>query len=106
MFPADTEVQSASGEALSGQALSGQALSGEDTLAQIEERILRTVELVNSLRQERDAALRQVADARAASEQAEASNKILSEEILSLKAERQLVRSRLERLLGHIDQLN
>jgi len=102
MFPADTEVQSASGEALSA----GQALSGEDTLAQIEERILRTVELVNSLRQERDAALRQVADARAANEQTEASNKILSEEILSLKAERQLVRSRLERLLGHIDQLN
>jgi hypothetical protein len=30
----------------------------------------------------------------------------LSEEIVSLKSERQLVRGRLERLLGHIDQLS
>jgi len=96
MFPADTEVQPTAVA----------ADTESDTLAQIEERILRTVELVNTLRQERDSALRQLADARAAGEQAEASNRTLSEEVLSLKSERQLVRSRLERLLGHIDQLN
>lgn len=77
-----------------------------DTLAQIEHRVLRAVELVNTLRQERDAALRDLAEARSAGEQSDAANKALSEEILSLKSERQLVRGRLERLLGHIDQLS
>lgn len=80
--------------------------SDKDTLTQIEERVLRTVELVNSLRQERDAAARDLAQLRAEHEKSEATNRSLSEEILSLKAERQQVRGRLERLLGHIDQLN
>jgi len=96
MFPTDTELQPT--------AVASEA--EPDTLAQIEERVLRTVELVNTLRQERDSALRQLAEARSSGEIAEASNRSLSEEILSLKAERQLVRSRLERLLGHIDQLS
>lgn len=77
-----------------------------DTLSQIEERVRRTVELVSSLRQERDAALGALAEARNASVQAEAANRSLSEEIAGLKGERQQVRGRLERLLGHIDQLN
>lgn len=77
-----------------------------DTLTQIEERILRAVELVNTLRQERDAALRELDSLRAELQQTEATGRTLSEEILSLKAERQKVRGRLERLLGHIDQLS
>lgn len=96
MFPADTETQPA--------AVASEAQ--QDTLAQIEARILRAVELVNSLRQERDAAVRELEDARTTNALHEESNKALSEEVLSLKAERQLVRGRLERLLGHIDQLN
>lgn len=96
MFPTDTENQSGLNIADAEQ----------DTLSQIEQRVLRTVELVNTLRQERDSALRDLAEARSAGEQSDAANKALSEEILSLKSERQLVRGRLERLLGHIDQLN
>jgi uncharacterized coiled-coil DUF342 family protein len=78
----------------------------QDTLSQIEQRVLRTVELVNSLRQERDSLLRELAEARSAGEQTDTANRALSEEIVSLKSERQLVRGRLERLLGHIDQLS
>jgi len=77
-----------------------------DTLSQIEERVRRTVELVGTLRQERDAALQSLAEARTANANAEATNRGLSDEIAGLKSERQQVRGRLERLLGHIDQLN
>ena len=77
-----------------------------DTLSQIEERVRRTVELVGTLRQERDAALQSLAEARTANANAEAVNRGLSDEIAGLKSERQQVRGRLERLLGHIDQLN
>ena len=48
----------------------------------------------------------ELAQLRAEYEQSEAANRSLSDEIASLKAERQKVRGRLERLLGHIDQLN
>ena len=77
-----------------------------DTLSQIEERVRRTVELVGTLRQERDAALQALTEARTANANAEAVNRGLSDEIAGLKTERQQVRGRLERLLGHIDQLN
>ena len=93
MSPADTQVADL------------HAGAEPDTLSQIEERILRTVELVNTLRQERDTAIRELAEVRSAAESSDTSNKSLSEEILMLKSERQLVRGRLERLLGHIDQL-
>jgi len=95
MSPVDSETQvelSASVEA--------------DPLSQIEERVRQTVELVGTLRHERDAALQSLADAKAANAQAEAANRSLSDEIAGLKSERQQVRGRLERLLGHIDQLN
>ncbi len=82
------------------------AVAEPDTLTQIEERILRAVELVNKLRQERDAALRELDTVREDLQQTEASGRTLGEEILSLKADRQKVRGRLERLLGHIDQLS
>jgi hypothetical protein len=106
MFPADTEVQSEPRNISAEHISAEQADAEQDTLSQIEQRVLRTVELVNTLRQERDAALRDLAEARSAGEQSEATNKALGEEILSLKSERQLVRGRLERLLGHIDQLS
>jgi uncharacterized coiled-coil DUF342 family protein len=77
-----------------------------DTLSQVEERVRRTVELVGTLRQERDAALQALAEARTANANAEAINRGLSDEVATLKSERQQVRGRLERLLGHIDQLN
>ena len=69
-----------------------------DTLSFLEERIQRTVALVNRLRLEKEAALKELA---AAGE----TNARLTDEIDSLRSERAQVRSRLEKLLGHIDQV-
>ena len=71
----------------------------EDSLASLEERIQKAVQLVARLRQERDAALEKTTEA-----QAETGR--LAEEIKVLQAERKKVRDRIERLLGTIDQLN
>jgi FtsZ-binding cell division protein ZapB len=69
-----------------------------DNLAHLEERIQKTVALVHRLRQEKDAALKELADAQAA-------NGRLTGEVEALRAERHQVRGRIEKLLGHIDQL-
>lgn len=76
-----------------------------DALAQLEERIQRAVVLVARLRQEKDAALKELVETQAAWEESQIANAKLSEELLTLKTERQQVRGRLEKLLGHIDQL-
>ena len=62
-----------------------------DSLEVLEERIHRAVELVSSLRGERDAA---VAEA-----------KKLRAEIEGMRGERKQVRVRIEKLLGQLDQL-
>ncbi|MBI3473112.1 MAG: hypothetical protein HY013_17280 [Candidatus Solibacter usitatus] len=62
-----------------------------DSLATLEERILQAVQLVASLRQEKDAALAQLAAQTA--------------ELESLRAEKKKVRTRIEKLLAQIDQL-
>ena len=63
-----------------------------DSLEVLEERIHRAVELVSSLRVERDAA---VAEA-----------KKLRAEIEGMRSERKQVRVRIEKLLGQMDQLS
>ncbi len=70
-----------------------------DSLESLEERIQQAVQLVSRLRKERDAALEQAGQARA-----EAGR--LADEVKTLQAERKQVRSRIERLLGQIDQLS
>jgi FtsZ-binding cell division protein ZapB len=87
-----------------------------DSLASLEERITRAIELVTQLRQERDTALRradslaaELADQEAlATEKAEleAQNARLTEEIAGLKSERRQVRTRIEKLLGQMDLLS
>ncbi len=62
-----------------------------DSLASLEERIHRTIEMVSVLRAERDAA---VSDA-----------KKLRAELDGLRGERKQVRVRIEKLLGQMDQL-
>ena len=62
-----------------------------DALASLEDRVLRAVEAVNRLRQEKEAA--------------EANASRLAEEVESLREERKEVRARIERLLGQIDSL-
>jgi FtsZ-binding cell division protein ZapB len=84
-----------------------------DSLASLEERITRAVEVVTTLRNEReqllqrlssieaerDAAQRQAGDAQAAATR-------LSDELESLRSERKQVRTRIEKLLGQMDLLS
>jgi len=70
-----------------------------DSLSSLEDRIQRAVQLVSVLRHEREAAVRDAAEARR-----EAG--LLAEEVKGLQAERKQVRSRIEKLLGQIDQLS
>jgi len=70
-----------------------------DSLDSLEERIQRAVQLVGRLRQEKEAALEEAAEAKAEAER-------LAEEVQTLQNERKQVRSRIEKLLGQIDQLS
>jgi FtsZ-binding cell division protein ZapB len=76
-----------------------------DTLGHLEDRIQKAVELVVRLRQEKEAALKELAETQSAWEEAQTSNQKLSEELEAMRTERKQVRNRLERLLGHIDTL-
>jgi len=76
-----------------------------DSLAHLEERIQRAVALVVRLRQEKDAALKELAETQAAWEESQTANQKLSGELDALRAERKHVRGRIEKLLGHIDEL-
>ncbi len=69
-----------------------------DSLAGLEDRIQKAVQLVTRLRQEKEAALKDAADAHAQTAK-------LAHELESLQAERKQVRGRIEKLLGHIDHL-
>ena len=70
-----------------------------DTLSSLEDRIQQAIDLVARLRKEKDAALEEAAAAKSV-------NARLSDEIKSLQTERKQVRSRIEKLLGQIDQLS
>jgi FtsZ-binding cell division protein ZapB len=70
-----------------------------DSLSTLEDRIQRAVQLITSLRQERDAAIE-------VAEQARAETARLSAENQNLHTERRQVRARIEKLLGQIDQLS
>jgi FtsZ-binding cell division protein ZapB len=70
-----------------------------DALQSLEERILRAVDLVSQLRQERDAALKMNDDLKA-------ENTRISEELETLQSERKQVRTRIEKLLGQMDHLS
>lgn len=83
-----------------------------DSLANLEERVRRAVELVSSLKAERDSAMSELADMRAAlaelasARKAAAETEKLREEIAGLRTERKQVRVRIEKLLGQMDQLS
>ena len=70
-----------------------------DSLSSLEDRIQRAVQLVGRLRQEREAAVQETAEAKRAAA-------VLADEVKTLQAERKQVRSRIEKLLGQIDQLS
>jgi FtsZ-binding cell division protein ZapB len=70
-----------------------------DSLSSLEDRIQRAVQLVSRLRQEREAAVAEAGEAKR-------SAALMTEEVKTLQAERKQVRSRIEKLLGQIDQLS
>lgn len=70
-----------------------------DSLSSLEDRIQQAIDLVARLRQEKQSALEDAAHARADAER-------LGEEVRTLQTERKQVRSRIEKLLGQIDQLS
>jgi chromosome segregation ATPase len=70
-----------------------------DSLSSLEERIQRAIQLVARLRQEKEAAVAEAAEARADAQR-------MADELKSLQAERKTVRGRIERLLEQIDELN
>lgn len=70
-----------------------------DALSSLESRIQLAIEMVNRLRAEKEAALEEAAEAKAEVAR-------LSDENRALHSERKQVRSRIEKLLGQIDQLS
>jgi FtsZ-binding cell division protein ZapB len=78
----------------------------QDSLASLEERILRTVELVNTLRAERDDAIADRDEAQKAAGAAAAESQKLRQELEELRGERKQVRTRIEKLLGQMDLLS
>jgi FtsZ-binding cell division protein ZapB len=86
--------------------------SEPDSLANLEERIRRAVELVATLKEERDAALSDLAEARVAMAELASLKKSAAEaerfrqELDGLRVERKQVRLRIEKLLGQMDQLS
>ena len=70
-----------------------------DSRSSLEERIQQTAQLIARLRRERESAVEEAAAARA-----EAAR--LSGEVKTLQTERKQVRTRIEKLLGQIDQLS
>jgi len=76
-----------------------------DSLGHLEERIQKAVALVIRLRQEKEATLKELAASQQAFTESQDANALLALEIEELRSERQQVRGRIEKLLGHIDQL-
>ena len=83
-----------------------------DSLDNLEERIRRTVELVTSIKAERDAAVSELAETKAslhdlaAAKKAAAEATSLRQEIEVLRAERKQVRTRIEKLMAQMDQVS
>jgi len=84
-----------------------------DSLASLEERVTRAVEIVSTLRNEREQLLQRLSSIEAErdaaqrhAEDAQAAATQLSEELESLRNERKQVRTRIEKLLGQMDLLS
>jgi FtsZ-binding cell division protein ZapB len=77
-----------------------------DSLSGLEERVIRAVQLVAQLRQEKEVLIRERQAAQKDAAEARAQAAKLSEELEALRAERLQVRTRVEILLSQIDQLS
>ena len=77
-----------------------------DSLASLEDRIRRAVELVAQLRAERDQAFAERDAARSGAGAALSEMQKLRDEVEEMRGERKQVRLRIEKLLGQMDQLS
>ena len=77
-----------------------------DSLGHLEDRIQQTVSLVARLRSEKESALKELAETKAALDDANNQNLQLTGDLEAMQDERKLVRGRIEKLLGHIDTLD
>lgn len=75
----------------------------EDSLASLEDRIRRTVDLVTALRTERDELAGELEAIRKATGSSLAEAERLRQEVEQLREERKQVLARIEKLLGQID---
>jgi uncharacterized coiled-coil DUF342 family protein len=76
-----------------------------DSLTELEDRIVRTVALVERLRAERDAALAELHAVRNTAATSVSDTQKLRQEVESLRGERKSVRARIEKLLGQMETL-
>jgi len=81
-------------------------LDQTDSLASLEERVIRAVQLVSELREERDGLRKQLEGAEKEIAELRTQNADLSEAVEGLQAERKQVRGRIEKLLGQMDLLS
>jgi FtsZ-binding cell division protein ZapB len=77
-----------------------------DPLAQLEERIREAVAMIPQLREEKEAALAERDDALGQLQEAQSRVGKLTKELETIRHERQQVRARIEKLLGHLDVLS
>jgi molecular chaperone GrpE (heat shock protein) len=80
--------------------------AANDDFAALEQRVLRTVELLKSERLARAAAEAKVAELHQSLEAQTAELLRVEAEVDAFKSERELVRGRIERLLGQLDELS
>jgi uncharacterized coiled-coil DUF342 family protein len=80
--------------------------SPDDSLASLEDRIHRIVEVVDRLRGERDAALSELNAARNTAASSVSEVQKLRQEVDALRTERKLVRARIEKLLSQVETLS
>jgi chromosome segregation ATPase len=83
-----------------------EATVGADDFAALEQRIMRTVDLLKAERSARVAAEDQVAELQQRLDAQTADTQEVASEIEAYKSERDLVRTRIERLLRQLDELS
>jgi chromosome segregation ATPase len=76
-----------------------------DTFAALEQRVVRTIEMLNREREQRAEIEKQLASARAQLDAQQAQGATLQREIEELHRERDTVRTRVERLMSSLDAI-
>lgn len=78
----------------------------KDSLASLEERIIKTVQVISELRQEREIIMRDLEAAIAASKSLEEELSLIRHENELLRAEHTMVKARIQKVLGQLERLD